>query len=188
MDETASNIIEREIALADFDHARDDFVDALGQVPDEAMGYKPEGDDYTIGGIIMHVVGSMRGYATLLGRIREAEFEEVRTAGDPGGGAVVEGDPTADWVQGLPSISPEEATRNRQAAIDSLEAAHDRLAAQLRELLHEDFSRQAPVYYPGATETFPTSGADILGWVLDHYLEHIPQVQQMLAQWQKEQG
>jgi hypothetical protein len=89
-------------------------------------------------------------------------------------------------VQGLPAISSEVATRNRQAALDAMEAAHDRLAAQLRELLHEDFSRQAPVYYPGATETFPTSGADILRWQIDHYQEHIPQVQQMLQQWQEE--
>ncbi len=186
MDETASNIIERETVLADFDHARDDFVDALSRVPDEAMRYKPEGDDYTIGGIIMHVANSMRMYSSLLGLMREAEFQEVRAAAYPGEGAVIEGDPSAEWVQGVPSLSPEEATRNRQAAIDALEAAHDNLAAQLRDLLHEDFSRQAPVYYQGATETFPTSAADILRWELDHYREHIPQVQQMLQQWEEE--
>jgi hypothetical protein len=179
MDETASNIIERETVLADFDHARDDFVDALGQVPDEAMGYKPEGDDYTIGGIVMHITNSMRMYAVLLGLMREAEFQEVRLAGYPGGDAVVEGDPSGDWVEGIAALSPEEAT---------LEAAHDKLAAQLRELLTDDFSRHAPVYYPGAEETFPTSGADILRWQTDHYREHVPQVLQMLEQWRKEKG
>ena len=188
MDETASNIIERETVLADFDHARDDFVDALGQVPDEAMGYKPEGDDYTIGGIVMHITNSMRMYAGLLGLMRDAEFQEVRLAGYPGGDAVVEGDPTGDWVEGIAPLSAEEATRNRQAATDALEAAHDRLAAQLRELLKDDFSRQTPVYYPGAEATFPTSGADILRWQTDHYREHVPQVLQMLEQWRKEKG
>ncbi len=72
MDETASNIIERETVLADFDHARDDFVDVLSQVPDEAMGYKPEGAEHTIAGLIMHVTNSMRRYAYLLGLMREA--------------------------------------------------------------------------------------------------------------------
>ncbi|HEY0070353.1 MAG TPA: DinB family protein, partial [Chloroflexia bacterium] len=177
-----------ETVLADFDHARDDFEDALGQVPDEAMRYKPEGDDYTIGGIIMHVTNSMRMYALLLGLMREAEFQEVRLVAYPGGEAVVEGDPTADWVEGIPTLSPEEALRNREAALSAMEAAHDRLAAQLRDLLHDDFSRQSPVYYPGATETFPTSGADILRWQTDHYREHVPQVLQMLEQWQKEKA
>ncbi|HEX8220071.1 MAG TPA: DinB family protein [Chloroflexia bacterium] len=188
MDETASNIIERETVLADFDHARDDFEDALGRVPDEAMGYKPEGDDYTIGGIVMHITNSMRMYAVLLGMMRDAEFQEVRLAAYPGGDAVVEGDPSGDWVEGIPSLSPEDATRNRQAALDAMEAAHDKLAAQLRELLKDDFSRQAPVYYPGAEDTFPTSGADILRWQTDHYREHVPQVLQMLEQWQKEKA
>ncbi len=112
----------------------------------------------------------------------------MRLASDPGCGAVLEGDPGAEWVQGLPTISPAEATRNRQAALDVLEAAHDRLAGQLRELVTEDFSRQAAVYYPGATETSPISGADILRWQLDHYREHIQQVQQVLEQWQGDRG
>ncbi|MDQ5824931.1 MAG: DinB family protein [Chloroflexota bacterium] len=188
MDQTASSIIERETALADFDHARDDFVDALSQVPNEALKYKPEGADYPIGGTIMQVTNSLRRYAYLLEMLREAEFQEVRLAGDPGRALAVEGDPADDWAQDLPSVSPEETTRNRQAALDALEAAHDRLAAQLRDLVKEDFSRQAAVYHPGATETSPTSGADILRWQTDHYRDHILQVQQMLQQWQSERA
>ena len=188
MDETASNIIERQTALADFDHARDDFTDILSQVPDEAMSYKPEGEDYTIGGIIMHVTNSLRMYSVVIGLMREAEFQEVRVAGYPGEGAVIEGDPEADWAQGLTDLDPEYVTRNRQAAIVALEAAHDKLAGQLAELVYDHFERAAPVYYPGAENTFPTSGADILRWQTEHYHEHIKQVGEMLEQWKKGRG
>lgn len=187
MDDTASNIIERQTALADFDHARDDFTDVLSQVPDEAMSYKPQGDDYTIGGIVMHVTNSLRMYSVVIGLMREAEFQEVRVAGYPGEGAVIEGDPEADWAQGIEGLDtdPEYAARNRQAAMSTMEAAHDKLAGQLAELVYDSFERSSPVYYPGAENTFPTSAADILRWQTDHYREHIKQVGEMLEQWKK---
>ena len=43
---------------------------------------------------------------------------------------------------------------------------------------------QAPVYYPGSTEAYPTSGYDIIGWLTDHYKEHIRPGGRMLKGWQ----
>ncbi len=167
MDDTAAEIIAREKALADFDHARDDFEDAFSQVPDEALGYKPEGDDYSIGYLLTHITGSLLQYSSVATKIHEAAFGEVRLDS--------EGPPEPDNSQ----------TIDREAALTEMEAAHDALAGKLRELAYEDFSRKAPVYYPGSTDPYPTGAADILGWVTDHYREHIPHVAELLAGWEK---
>src|ERR1044072_2872369 len=80
MDDVAANMIERSTALADFDHARDDFEQVYSRVREEELDYKPEGDDYSIRDIVSHVSGVMIMYTRLLERIREAEYEEVRLA------------------------------------------------------------------------------------------------------------
>lgn len=167
MDDTATDIIKREKALADFDHARDDFEDAFGRVPDEALDYKPEGDDYSIGYLLTHITGSLQQYSSTVTKIHEAAFGEVRLVG--------EGPPEPHDGQ----------TIDREAAITEMEAAHDSLAGKLRELAYENFSRKAPVYYPGSTDPYPTGAADILGWVTDHYREHIPHIKDLLERWEK---
>lgn len=167
MDVTADGIIAREKALADFDHARDDFEDAFGSVPEEALSYKPEGDDYSIGYLLTHIMGSMRDYSNAVIKIHEAAYGEVR-------------------LDSYGPQPPDNATIDRNAALTEMEVAHDTLAGKLRELAYEDFTRKAPVYYPGATNPYPTSAADIIGWVTDHYREHIPHVEGLLAEWEKE--
>jgi hypothetical protein len=169
MDETASEIIDRETALANFDHARDDWEDAFSKAPDDALGYKPEGDDYTIGFLLPHITSSMRNYSTVVDKIHEAAFGEVRFESYPPG----------------PSDS---TTLDRAAALTDMEDAHDTLASQLRELAYEDFNRKAPVYYPGSNEPYPTSAADIIGWVTDHYQEHIPHVAELLESWRRKKS
>src|SRR5919199_6765057 len=82
MDDVAANIINRETALADFDHARDDFETAYAQVPDEALDYRPEGDDYTISDLVPHITASIRGYSQQLEKMKEAEYRELRLVAD----------------------------------------------------------------------------------------------------------
>lgn len=164
MDETAARIIDQQIALANFDHARDDFETAFQAVPDEALGYKPEGDDYTLADLLPHVTGSITRYINLLDKIKEAHFDEVRP------------DPQA------PPTTLTGRSIDRQNVLLEMEAAHDTLASKLRDMLGDDFTRQAPVYFPGSTEPYPTGAADITGWLTDHYNEHTLQVAQMLEQ------
>lgn len=164
MDETASNIIDQQSALANFDHARDDFETAFQSVPDEALSYKPEGDDYTLADLLPHVTGSITRYIHLLDKIKEAHYGEVRL--DPDG----------------PSTTLTGRSIDRQNVLLEMEAAHDTLASKLRETIGDDFTRQAPVYFPGAIDPYPTGAADITGWLTDHYNEHTLQVAQMLEQ------
>src|ERR671933_1571442 len=82
MDETATKIIDRETALADFDHARDDFETAYAQVPDEALDYRPDGEDYAISDLVPHITASIRGYSRQLDKMKEAEYRELRLVAD----------------------------------------------------------------------------------------------------------
>ena len=167
MDDIAANIIDRETALAKFDHARDDFEQAFSQVPDEALGYKPEGVDYTIGYLLTHVRDVITGYSDLVDKIAQARYGEI-------------------WLNAPErEINEGPGPEDRAAAIAEMEAAHDRLASQLRDMLHEDYPRQAIVYYPGSEEPYPTSASDILGWVTDHYQEHVSHVKQLLESWER---
>jgi len=167
MDDTAADIIDRENALADFDHARDDFEDAFEKVPDEALGYMPEGDDYSIGYLLTHITDVLTKYAGTVDKIQEAGYGEVHLSED-----------------GEPGV-PADQTIVRAASLEQMEAAHDTLAGKLREMAYKDFHRQAPVYYPGSTEPYPTGASDIIGWVTEHYREHIAHVAELLEGWNR---
>ncbi len=168
MDEMAEGIIERQRALADFDHARDDFENALSRVPVEALDYKPEGDDYSISDLVPHVTGSINMYSVLLDLMKEAEYQEVKMAG-----AVSDDEQAKAHKPPQTSVPLSEGHRIN---LDTMEVAHDALAAKLRDLEQEQYSAAASVYYPGAEEPYPTRASDILDWLTDHYREHAQQV------------
>lgn len=181
MDDFAAQIIDRETALANFDHARDDFENALGLAPVEALDYKPEGDDYSIADLVPHCTHAIQRYNRLLDAIEEAEYQEVREAA---------GDEHDELLQRHRAARLDAGSRGTagKSALDELDAAHDRLATRLRELAQEEYARAAPVYYPGSDEPYPTRAMDIVGWLTDHYQEHVPHVTQMLEAWKKTKG
>ena|SRR5687768_16558200 len=166
MDDTAVNIIELEAALAKFDHARDDFMDAYASAPDESLGYKPEGDDYTIGYLLPHVEYVLLRYTALLAQIRETHW--------------------ADITGQFPVPPPTDIAVNRAEALASIERAHDTLAGKLNELSTDEFNRKANVIYPDDPNPFPTSPADIITWVTEHYYEHVAHVGQLVEGWRAE--
>src|SRR5689334_13021077 len=133
MDDVASGIIERETHLADFDHARDDFEQAFAQVPDEALDYKPEGDDYSIRDLVTHVANSMIMYNTLLDEIERLEYLEVRLVASEEFGQEVPHQRIRDREQ-LPPRSAD-----KTGTLDQMEEIHDKLAARLRELSQENY-------------------------------------------------
>jgi hypothetical protein len=175
MDEMA-NIIDRETELAKFDHGRDDFEAAFARVPDEALEWKPEGDDYTIGFLVPHVISSIANYSTVLDQVEATGYGVV----GPGWEA---DNALADYTAKMHAIYA--AGAGRQAILDELDAAHDRLAARLRKLAYEEYGRQSPVHYGGSADPFPTSAHDIIGWLTDHYYEHVPHIEQLLEGWEK---
>jgi hypothetical protein len=165
MDDPVVNIISREATLAKFDHARNDFMDAYLEVPDESLVFMPEGDDYTIGYVLIHLNTSITQYTGLLEQMREAVWAPVA--------------PT------FPERPPLDTLVDRATALAELEQAHDKLARRLNELTTDEFERKCDVTFPDTTEPWPTSARDITGWLTDHYYEHIPHVQALVESWRK---
>jgi hypothetical protein len=178
MDDTADRVIDRETALAKFDHARDDFLQAFASVPDEALSYKPEGDDYTLGDLLAHVINSMYMYTMALDAMNAADFGETRPFDEQGEHDLREHNLRMKHIYA--------GDEGRAQVIAQIEAVHDRLAGKLRELAYEEYSRTAPVYYRGATDPYPTRAPDIIGWLIDHYYEHVAQVNKMLGEWEEQ--
>jgi len=162
--------MSRETALAAYDEARDRFLAAFEEVPDAALGFLKVGDDYSIGGLLAHVTWGLTHYSGVLEAVVASEFGEVRDPADPAGQERVA-------AEGRASLAPAE----RDAALSSLTTAHVRLASQVRSLAEADFERTAPVLYGDATESYATSAATVMGWMTDHYDEHVPHVAELLA-------
>src|SRR5438477_12317027 len=120
MDDIAANIIDRETALADFDHARDDFELAYSKVPDEALDFKPEGDDYSIADLVPHITGSIVRYSRQLDKMKEIEYQELRLVADAQEAERIEHHRQS-------RRDPSRKPGNRKAALDEMEAAHDEL-------------------------------------------------------------
>ena len=178
MDEVASEIIDKERQLADFDHARDDFEQAFSKVPEAALDYKPEGDDYSLRDLVTHIANSMIMYDWLLDEIGRLEYQEVRLAATGEYDFAVQSQRIRDRAT-LPPRNSEET-----GSLDQMEQIHDKLAARLRDMENKEFLRQAGVYYPGSTEVYPTAASDILGWLTDHYREHVDQVNKMVGEYE----
>lgn len=160
-------------ALAKFEASRDAFTSAYGGVPDEALAFLKPGDDYALGGLITHVVAVLEHYHLVLGAVVEAGFAEVRPE-----------DPPGFWEEAGQRCRVGLQPGQRAEAFDELDRRHDDFAAAVRSLPAQDWDRKAPVWFGTAAEPLPTSPADIWGWLDDHYAEHVPQVHQLLDDWQ----
>ena len=60
----------------------------------------------------------------------------------------------------------------RAAMLADLDATHRRVTERFSALDAATFTRQAAVIYPWR-RALPDLGADILGWLTDHYDEHV---------------
>jgi ketosteroid isomerase-like protein len=169
-------MVGSNVNLSAFAVARDEYLETMRRVPSHAAEYLKPGDDYSLGGIAVHVNYVLEHYTNVLNALIGGGFVECRPE-DPAG--------------------LEERAKAR--AKESLQA--DEVAAELAttEELHRhlskviqgveaDLDRKAPVWYPGGAEAYPTSAADVLGWVTDHYREHVPQVRALMAEWEAGSG
>src|SRR5579871_6916749 len=152
-------------ALESFDVARDAFLAAFAQAPDEALAYVPAGDEYAVGTLLPHLRDTIDRYLGTLKLIRDAGFGPVDLAADP-----ARAQREAQQHIGLVALRPTGADRAR--LLGELAAAHERVHSTVSALDEGDFGRQAPVIYSAGTEPFPTSCREIMGWITDHYDEH----------------
>jgi hypothetical protein len=161
-----------DTALKEFEAARSAFVDAYAGIPDEALAFLKPGEDYALGGLVTHVVAVLEHYQLVLSAVVDAEFGEVRPE-----------DPPGFWEQqrlrAHAGLQPDE----REAAFAELERRHGGFIAIMASLPPEDWNRKAPVWFGSAAEVLPTSPGDICEWLNGHYLEHVPQVQDLHKEW-----
>ena len=163
----------REEALASFDDARKLFVGAYADVPDEALAFLVPGEDYALGGLVVHANAVLDHYQFVLETVVGGGFATVRAA-----------DPPGFWEQAAQAAKAGLGAADRAGAFAGLDARHARFVDAARALPEEDWERKADVFYADAQEPFPTSPEDILGWLVGHYLEHVPQVSELHRAWQ----
>ncbi len=139
--------------------------------PDAALRYRAVGDDYALGGLVVHITQVLDHYTDVLNAIHTADWQS----------------PTAP-----PSVTTDDDAalirdgfggESRADALGRLREAHAALVNAVRAEPSEWFSRSAPVTYSGSSEPYPTSPADVVGWVSDHYAEHTQQIAELIADW-----
>lgn len=162
---------DRDTKLAEFDAARLEFEESIRRAPDAALRFKPSGEDYALGGLVVHVAQVLRKYARLLDTIRDANW-----------GACAE-PPSTDTSEEAALIRDGFSGPQRVSVLEDMRAAHAALVDAVKMAPAETFTWQASVTYAGSSEPYPTSSADVLGWVDDHYKEHIQQVADLIAAW-----
>ena len=160
-------------ALAAFDRARSAFQQSVEDVPEAALQYRPEGEDYALGGLAVHVAQVLEKYARVLAVMRTSTSGPVS---EPEG--LVEPD------QDKALIHDGYGNAQRAQVVRRVAAAHAQVTEAIRALPTASFDTKVPVIFAGSTEPYPASPADILGWVHAHYDEHIAQIADLRKRWE----
>ena len=165
--------MDLEAALGDFDAARSEWESAFAKVPDDALGHLKPGDDYALGGLLVHVNWVLTHYKRVLDGIITAGFGQLGPQ-DPTGEAEAAG---KDAKVGL------EASQ-RATKLVEMGRLHAVVVTAITRLSEGDWSRKAAVIYGEGQDPYPTSPEDIIGWLREHYREHVEQSADLVADWQ----
>lgn len=169
--------MSRDAALADFEAARADWQRTFEQAPDGALGYLKPGDEYSLGGLQVHVDWVLAHYRRILEAIISARFGDVGPQDPPG----AEDEAKQRARKGM-------AGGERSKSIEAMNAAHVKVRAALEGLAASDWSRKAAVVYGEGEDAFPTSPEDIAAWLTDHYREHVGQCKDLVREWEAAAG
>jgi hypothetical protein len=164
----------KEAALADFEKARGEWEAALAEVPDEALGYLKPGDDYALGGLQVHVNWVLVHYRRVLDGLIAEDFGPIGPL-DPAG---ENDDVNARAKAGLTGDG-------RKKALSEMAALHKAVLQAATGLPEASWSRKAPVVYGAGQDPYPTSPEEIIGWLSDHYREHVQQCPELVAAWRE---
>jgi hypothetical protein len=168
------NAVLKAAALADFEKARGEWEAAFAEVPDEALGYLKPGDDYALGGLQVHVNGVLVHYRRVLDGLIDRDFAPIGPL-DPAG----ENDEVnARAKAGL-------TAEGRKKALADMATLHSVVLEAARGLPEASWSRKAPVVYGAGQDPYPTSPEEIIGWLSDHYREHVQQCPELVAAWRE---
>ena len=164
--------VVKEAALADFQKARGEWEAALADVPDEALAYLKPGDDYALGGLQVHVNWVLVHYHRVLDGIIAGGFAPIGPL-DPAG--------ETDEVNARAKAGLTGDGRKQELA--EMTALHKAVLDAARRLPEAGWSRKAPVVYGAGQDPYPTSPEEIIGWLCDHYREHVQQCPELVAAW-----
>ena len=164
--------MDREDALADFGAARSEWESAFANVPDEALGYLKPGDDYALGGLLIHVTWVLTHYSRVLDGIIAAQFGQLGPQ-DPGGEAEAAGKQAKAGLE----------AGQRAKKLVEMGRLHTAVVTAITRLPEGDWSRKAAVVYGEGQDPYPTSPEDIIGWLREHYREHVEQSADLVADW-----
>jgi len=171
----------RAAMLAAFDEAYTAFLLAFRAVPDDALPYVPQGDEYALGALPIHLQDPLHNYIAQLDRMLASDFASLDLNAHGAHVATLK-------QQHLRLVAERPTGTDRRRILAELELAHQQARHRLGALDDTTFRRTAPVIYTEGAAPFPTSAADISGWLTDHYHEHEAQAQAILADWQARQG
>jgi ketosteroid isomerase-like protein len=163
-------IAERQ-ELKRFDEGLRTFRSSMRAVPEAALSYLRPGDDYSLGGLMFHINVTLEHYINVLDAIQDAEFGEVRPTDPPG---LYEDAGRRAWG----SLSRAEL----EDQLARMELLHGAVLSRVQAMA-ADFERKAPVLYGEAVEPYPSSPSDVVGWLSDHYFEHVPHAWELAAEW-----
>jgi len=164
--------MDREAALADFAAARSEWESAFASVPDDALGYLKPGDDYALGGLLIHVLWVLTHYRRVLDGIIAARFGPLGPQDAPG-------EAEAAGQQAKLGL----AAGRRAKTLAEMARLHAAVVTAVTRLTEGDWWRKAAVIYREGQDPYPTSPEDIIGWLREHYREHVEQSGDLVAEW-----
>jgi hypothetical protein len=166
--------VDREAALSDLDAAREEWESTFAQVPDAALAYLKPGDDYALGGLQVHVNWVLVHYGRVLDALKADPHHTLEPLDKPGEST----DANARAKAGLTAAE-------RKAALEEMSGLHRFVKEAAAGMSDEDWSRKTPVIYGEGPAPYPTSPDDVVGWLRDHYREHVEQCPQLIVSWRE---
>ena len=164
----------KDEAIADFEAARKEWETAFAQVPSEALTYLKPGDDYALGGLQVHVNWVLVHYRRILDGLIDGGFAPL----DPL-------DPSGENDEFNRRAKTGLTRESRREALADMASVHTAVLNDARDLPDENWSRKTPVVYGPGQDPYPTSPEDVIGWLSDHYREHVQQCPDLVADWRK---
>jgi len=167
-------VVKKDEALRDFEVARKEWEIAFAQVPDAALAYLKPGDDYALGGLEVHVNWVLVHYRRILDGLVDGGFAPLDPLDPPG--------EHADFNQRSKAGLTGES-RLRELA--DMASVHRAVVEAAEGVSDDNWARKTPVVYGAGQDPFPTSPEDVIGWLADHYREHVQQCPELVAEWRK---
>jgi hypothetical protein len=73
----------------------------------------------------------------------------------------------------------------RKPSLDEMSRLHRSVREAAAGIAEADWSRKTPVVYGEGQDPYQTSPDDVLGWLREHYREHVHQCPELIASWRE---